>query len=111
MKKVLIAAAAVLVFPLAAMAADKGEASRQHVKGHAAAASAATHTIKILPKTKYVHVNQGDTVKFVVGEKNFTWHFDTWNPTANFPLSAIAPADIATHNVRVYVAANPIYNN
>ncbi|MFP5393700.1 MAG: CzcE family metal-binding protein [Gammaproteobacteria bacterium] len=110
MKKFLIVAAAVLSIPLAAMAASP-EKGRQHANGQAASASAATHTKKIGPKTKYVHVNHGDTVTFVVGHKTFTWHFDTNMSGANFPLAAIAPADVPTQGVRVYVAPNPLYLN
>jgi len=41
--------------------------------GDPAPAAAANRTIVITPATKYVNVEGGQTVKFVVGGKTFTW--------------------------------------
>lgn len=75
----------------------------------AAAAVPVDQRIVLTPDTKVVNVNHGDTVEFVVGDKTFRWHFDTFLSEANFALSTIAPADIPAGGVKVYVAANPIY--
>lgn len=109
-KNQIITVLAAALFPLAAMAANV-EANKDHPKGSAAEATASTRIVKILPKTKYVNVHQGETVKFAVADKAFTWYFDTYRTKDNFPLSAIAPSDINTHGVRVYVAPNPLYHN
>ncbi|WP_343733081.1 CzcE family metal-binding protein [Duganella sp.] len=105
MKKFLTIAALAIALPLSASAANK-----THVNGSAATASAAARVINVLPKTKHVNVEQGETVKFVVGDKSFTWHFDTLRASDSFPLSKIAPAGIDTHRVRVYVSPNPLYH-
>jgi hypothetical protein len=105
MKKFLIIATVVVGLPLTSMAANKA-----NVNGTAATANASTRVINILPKTKYVNVTQGDTVKFVVGEKSFAWHFDTLRASDSFLLSKIAPADIDKHRVLVHVAPNPLYH-
>ena len=105
MKKFLTLAALVICLPITAMAANKTD-----VHGTAATAAANTRVIKVLPKTKHVNVNQGDTVNFVVGDKSFAWHFDTLRASTSFPLSKIAPKEIDTHRVRVYVSPNPLYH-
>jgi hypothetical protein len=104
MKKFLIIAA-VASLPFTAMAANK-----TNVNGTAATATATTRVINILPKTKSVNVTQGDTIKFVVGEQSFAWHFDTLRASDSFLLSKIAPKEVDTHRVRVYVAPNPLYH-
>lgn len=104
MKQFLIVAAFALTLPLTAMAVN-----HTHVKGSAATATAGTRVIHVLPKTKHVNVTQGDTVKFVVGDKSFTWHFDTLQASASFLLSTIAPASFETHSIRVYVSPNALY--
>lgn len=79
--------------------------------GSSAAPQAASRTINLAAAGKSVNVDNGDTVKFVDGERSFTWHFDTLRDTANFDLAAIAPAQLALPNVRVYVGSNPLYRN
>jgi len=77
--------------------------------GSAVSASAATETIRLAPDTKYVNVNNGDTVDFISGGKSFTWHFETFPGTTSLDLSTIAPKDLHPGAVRVYVGANPLY--
>lgn len=72
---------------------------------------AATRTVTLTAATKAVNVSNGDTVKFVDGERSFTWHFDTRRDSASLSLAAIAPGDSMLQNVRVYVASNPLYHN
>lgn len=79
--------------------------------GSSAAPQAASRTINLASAGKSVNVDNGDTVKFVDGERSFTWHFDTLRDTSNFDLAAIAPAQLALPNVRVYVGSNPLYRN
>lgn len=108
--KIIAMFAAAILIPLGAMAANV-EANKSHPKGSSAEATASTRTVKITQKAKYVNVRQGETVKFVVGDQTFTWYFDTYRNRDNFALSDIAPSDINTHGVRVYVAPNPLYQN
>ncbi|MFZ4878261.1 CzcE family metal-binding protein [Janthinobacterium sp. Mn2066] len=71
--------------------------------------AAADRVINITADTKYVSVNNGETVQFKAGDKMFTWHFDTFPEEARFDLSKIAPAGFTAMPVRVYVASNPLY--
>ena len=78
--------------------------------GDPAPPAAATHTIAITPHTKYVNVEGGDTVKFLVGQKTFTWHFDVARTISSFNLKQIAP-DLLDHPVMVYVEPDPMYRH
>lgn len=73
--------------------------------------SAATRTISINAFTKYVNVTDGETVRFDVDGKSFTWHFDGYPNQTSLELSKIAPEGINVGSLRVYVAANPLYQN
>lgn len=77
--------------------------------GMATSAANADHHIVIQPDTTAVDVDDGDTVEFFVGGKNFTWHFDTLGGEGAFDLSKIAPEGVDVSKVTVYVASNPLY--
>lgn len=77
--------------------------------GVAVAGSAAERTIEIKPNTKHVNVVDGETVKFSVDGKEFSWHFRTWPNTNQFALEKIAPEDTQANGVTVHVARNPVY--
>jgi hypothetical protein len=107
----------ILALPLLAAAAFATGAA------HAASASgaddygmldtgAAAHqgrTVTIGANTRWVNVTNGDTVRFKVGGKAFTYTFDTYDNVNELNLAKIAPAGIAVPNVRVYVAPNSNY--
>jgi hypothetical protein len=77
--------------------------------GMAASSANADHQVTINADTKWVNVNNGDTVAFNVNGKTFTWHFDTLHSEAAFDLANIAPAGVEVGMVTVYVASNPLY--
>lgn len=79
--------------------------------GSAAPESAAvSRVIVITDANRYVNVTGGETVRFVVGNKSFTWNFETGAAhVIPFDLSRIAPAGLLNHKVTAYVAENPIY--
>jgi Heavy-metal resistance protein CzcE len=79
--------------------------------GDAAPESAAARTVMITPKTKSVNVVGGETIKFVAGDKSFTWNFDVPATVSSFDLNRIAPAGVLDHKVRAYVAPNPTYSH
>ncbi|WP_284079331.1 CzcE family metal-binding protein [Herbaspirillum aquaticum] len=66
--------------------------------------------IQIAPSTKYVNVNQGETVRFVAQGKSFVWKFDTFGQRP-FELAKIAPADFAAPKAVVYLGSNPLYHS
>jgi hypothetical protein len=77
--------------------------------GSPAAENFTQRTINLLPDTRYVNVEQGETIKFTSGGKTFTWHFDTLG-TPTFKLAKIAPKDINSGNIQVYVSRNPLFS-
>lgn len=77
--------------------------------GMQAPASAAARTIVINSDTKWVNVDNGETVQFSIGGQSFTWNFSTFPGETSFDLSRIVPAGVKIGNVRVYIATNPLY--
>ena len=63
--------------------------------------------------TKYVNVDDGEVIKFVIHEpdgadKSFTWHFDAARETVG-DLDKMAPTGVLGRPVKVYVGPNPRY--
>jgi hypothetical protein len=65
--------------------------------------------ISITPATRYVHVDNGESVTFVVDGKRFSWHVSTYPNVNEFALESIAPPGLAVPAVRVMVAPAPGY--
>ncbi|MYN25084.1 CzcE family metal-binding protein [Duganella levis] len=84
------------------------QAADQHF-GSVLPAAAAGKVITITPQTRYVNVDNGDTVTFVRGGQTFTWNFRTLREADDFQLSSIAPAGFDTSGVQVYVDRDPTY--
>jgi hypothetical protein len=109
-----------LLFPLLiatslAVAGSAMAASAQPLSflGNAAPAQAAADQVVVITDaTRYVNVSGGSTVRFVVGERAFTWSFQ--NGIAHvvpFDLERIAPKGLLNHPVTTYVSDNPLYQN
>ncbi len=77
--------------------------------GQSAPTSAAERTLVITPTTKYVNVEGGQIVKFVVGDKEFAWNFNNASTVRSFDLNDVAPSGVLSHVVRAYVAPDPKY--
>jgi hypothetical protein len=60
--------------------------------------------IVVNPLTKWVNVTNGEIVTFQVGDQHFTYHVQTNSSTQSFALQAIAPANVVSQAVTVYVA-------
>lgn len=102
---------ATLAAPLLAAALSPANAvPRTDLLGDPAPASAAGQTIVVGPDTRHVNVTEGDIVRFVVGEKSFTWNFNVAKGTASFDLNAVAPAGLLQKQVRAYIAPKPRFN-
>jgi hypothetical protein len=94
----------------AAILAATGAASATPLQfGMATQSTSAARHIVINADTKWVNVNNGDTVTFDVNGQSFTWHFDTLHSEEAFDLSKIAPEGLNAGMVTVYVASNPLY--
>jgi hypothetical protein len=98
---------------LASAGAAFAGVTQEQVRGSAVADQVrADQVIVVTDATRYVNVTGGSTVRFVVGDRSFTWCFQ--NGTANvnpFDLGLIAPKGLLTHPVTTYVADNPLYHN
>lgn len=69
----------------------------------------AAKRIVLTPQTKAVNVNDGETVEFIIGDKSFSWHFQTFRNENNFELAKIAPPELGVNGVRVYISPDPVY--
>jgi hypothetical protein len=75
----------------------------------AGAAHAEDRQITINADTKWVNVDNGDSVTFNVQGKSFTWQANTLHQEEALDLAKIAPAGVDAGKVTVYVASNPLY--
>ena len=68
-------------------------------------------TITLDAGTRWVNVTGGETVRFVLGGKGFSWRFDmygSFSPVLVFELREIAPAGIlGDRAIKVYVSPDP----
>lgn len=97
---------------LAAGAAAAADQPASFLGNPAPAQAAVDQVIVVKDGTRFVNVTGGQTVRFVVGDKSFTWTFE--NGTAHvvpFDLEKIAPQGVLSHRVTTYVADNPLYRN
>ncbi|RJG24130.1 CzcE family metal-binding protein [Massilia cavernae] len=94
---------------LASCASLSNVAPRTELLGDPAPTAAATQAIVITPETRWVNVTGGETVKFIVGDKEFAWNFTVAPSISSFALNRVAPAGIMTRNVVAYVAPDPHY--
>jgi Cu/Ag efflux protein CusF len=73
-------------------------------------ANATGRVIEVTPQTRYINVIQGEVVTLKMGEQTLTWQVNTYPNVSTFPLARIAPETTAG-KVKVYVAADPAYQN
>ena len=67
----------------------------------------AARTVRILPRTCYVSVRPGETVRFQVGQREFGCCFHGGHGERGFDLRELAPPDALDHSVRVHLASRP----
>lgn len=77
--------------------------------GQVVTTSAVDKVVQVDASTRWVNVTDGQTARFVIGDKSFTFNFATWPGDQQVDLATIAPKDMIVPNVRVYIAANPRY--
>ncbi|UUX96663.1 CzcE family metal-binding protein [Aquabacterium sp. J223] len=83
----------------------------QSMYGQPAVAGAPSTQVVDVSRTKWVAVEQGDTITFqALGGKQFKWTFNGLGRTA-VSLAKVAPADFPAAGVMVNVQANPLYIN
>lgn len=82
---------------------------RLDLLGNPAPSSAAQRTIVITPDTKWVNVEGGEIVNFVVGDKSFAWDFYVGFTVSSFDLSRVAPPGVLNRRIVAYVSPDPRY--
>jgi hypothetical protein len=111
------AAAAIASFAVSPASANTTDTSTVTVSGaqlaflgNAAPVGSAERTIVINADTKYVNVEGGSTVRFVIDGQSFAWSFQTGGSHISpFDLARLAPAGALNHKVIVYVSNDPLY--
>jgi hypothetical protein len=99
--------ASVLTTVLCACASE--QVRPEKLLGQPATPTTADRTIRIGPDTRYVNVEGGEIIRFVVGDKAFGWSFNGSTTVSNFSLNRVAPAGVLDHDVTAYVAPDPKY--
>jgi len=82
---------------------------RQALLGDSAPPEVPARSIVIKPDTRYVHVEGGEIIRFVVDDKTFSWDFNGPLFVSSFDLRRVAPTGVLDHEVRVIIAPNPRY--
>jgi len=95
----------------AAMPTSTAATDYRYLYGDPAPASAANYTIVIQPDTRYVNVQGGDTINFIVGDRQFAWTFNVARTVWAFDLNDVAPPGLLDHTVRAYISPDPKYMN
>ena len=83
--------------------------SRFDLLGNAAPSTAATRNIVITPETKWVNVEGGEIINFIVGDKAFAWDFYVGSTVSSFDLSRVAPPGVLNRRIEAYVSPDPRY--
>ncbi len=103
-RSLILAFAALMAFSMPAFSEP-----RLDLLGNPAPSNAATRTIVIKPDTKWVNVEGGEIINFVVGDKAFGWDFFVGSGISSFDLRRVAPPGILNHRVEAYVTPDPKY--
>lgn len=90
-------------------AAAAAPATRPDLRGSPAAPAAAQRSVVISPSTRFVNVKGGETVRFVVNEAAFAWHFDIAANVGAVDLRSIAPPGLVDRKVMIYVSPDLRY--
>ncbi len=108
MRRMIVAGACALAsvsLTLSACAADNSS-----LLGQSEPSGYATKTVVIGADTSFVNIDRGDVVKFIIGDKSFSWSFATPGSISEVTLNEVAPAGMLDHTVKVYIKRIPIYD-
>ena len=85
------------------------QSTRLDLLGNPAPSVAATRTIVITPETKWVNVEGGEVINFIVGDKAFAWDFYVGFTVTSFDLNLVAPPGVLNRRVMAYISPDPRY--
>jgi hypothetical protein len=80
----------------------QAQGTRSLYTGSSVPAASGARTIVIGPDTRWVNVNQGEEIRFVVGSVEFGWRFDAPG-SRSFDLQQVAPAGALNRPVMAYI--------
>ncbi|RJG03327.1 CzcE family metal-binding protein [Noviherbaspirillum sedimenti] len=109
MKKTKICATALGLAVLTSAMTVQAGTRRLDLLGERAPEAAAQRTVVITPATRHVRVEGGEIVKFVVGDRAFTWQFNGPPTTEVVKLNRIVPPGVLDQKVTAYVDPDPRY--
>ncbi len=105
-QKFLLGALVSVLLTMTATSAS-ADAGNARLAGEPAGSGAGGRTVAIGSGTSYVNVTNGEVVKFVIGDKAFSWAFDGANTISEIDLNKLTPPGTLDHLVKVYVARAP----
>lgn len=85
------------------------QSTRIDLLGNAAPSTAATRTIVITPETKWVNVEGGEIINFIVGDQSFGWDFYVGFTVSSFDLKLVAPPGLLQRSIIAYISPDPRY--
>lgn len=102
---------ALAVFTAAVLSAcaSWGELPPTHLLGQQSDDAAATQVVVIRPETRWTNIESGQIVRFVAGNKTFTWAFTNSQEIESFDLNRVTPPGFLDHRVTVYLTPDPKY--
>jgi hypothetical protein len=101
---------AVCITLLTACLSASAVSPRADLLGSPVPPAAATRIVNLTQDTRHVNVVAGDTIRFVNGSGEFSWNFNVSPIVQTFDLNQVAPQGALGHELRVYVAPNPLYS-
>lgn len=99
----------IVLFVAAVVSSCAARTSYVDLYGMPGEAWAAQRTIIIRPDTRYVNVEGGEIIRFLVGDKEFVWNFYVAQTVHNFDLQEVAPPGVLDHQVQAYISPDPRY--
>lgn len=104
-RSLVLAFAALMTLSVPAFSASP----RLDLLGSPAPSNMATRTIVITPDTRWVNVEGGEVINFIVGDQSFGWDFYVGYTISSFDLNLVAPAGLLQRRVTAYVSPDPRY--
>ncbi|HYD96269.1 MAG TPA: CzcE family metal-binding protein [Noviherbaspirillum sp.] len=80
-----------------------------HLYGDPVPDALALRTIVITPQTRHVNAEGGEVIRFIVGDRSFSWAFNIARTVHAFDLNTVAPPGLLQQTVRAYVLPDPKY--
>jgi len=109
-KTISILTAAALATALSGAAYSQERVGKDTLLGDSIPAdSQVDKVVKVDANTRWVNVVQNENVKFILGSKEFAWHFQSPRPSVN--LKDIAPAGTVDRNLIVYLTPDSTFGS